>query len=268
MDLRACSLNSATIRGTALTDVIDLAGRQGFGGVGLWRDILADEDLTRAASYIDAAGLRVSSVCRGGMFPQSTYQERRVRLDDNKLAVDQARTLNADCLVLVCGPPIGTDIVGARHQIRDGITELAPYARAAEVALAIEPFHPMLASTRSAITSLGEANQLVEDIADPSVGLAIDSYHVWWDVNVRKEINRSAGRIFSCQLADWVTPINDELTSRGMPGAGSIDMNAFVSDCRSADYPGLVEIEVLSSQWWSLPANETVAAAARALEKV
>ncbi|ANY24909.1 sugar phosphate isomerase/epimerase family protein [Gordonia terrae] len=268
MRLSECSLNSATIRGSSLDEVLDLAVRYGFGGVGLWRDVLEGTDLRDARGRLDDAGLRVTSVCRGGMFPQPTESLRRERLDDNRRAVDQARALGADCLVLVCGPPLTGDLDSARRQIREGIEQLIPYAVEAGVALAVEPFHPMLAATRSAITSLREAAALTESIGHPLVGLAVDSYHVWWETDLREQIIGSGDRMLSVQLADWCTPIDDELTSRGMPGEGAIDIAAFVADCRAAGYPGLVEVEVLSSRWWKMPAAETVAAAAAALTSI
>ncbi|EON34816.1 sugar phosphate isomerase/epimerase [Gordonia terrae C-6] len=268
MELSECSLNSATIRGSSLDDVLDLAARYGFGGVGLWRDVLDDADLLTARGRVDDTGLRVTSVCRGGMFPQPTESLRRARLDDNRRAVDQARALGADCLVLVCGPPLAGDLASARGRIREGIEQLIPYAVEAGVALAVEPFHPMLAATRSAITSLREAAALTEGIGHPHVGLAVDSYHIWWETDLHEQIIGAGDRIMAVQLADWCTPIEDELASRGMPGEGDIDMAGFVTDCRSAGYSGLVEVEVLSSRWWSRPAELTVAAAAAALGAV
>ncbi|GAA4387330.1 sugar phosphate isomerase/epimerase family protein [Tsukamurella soli] len=268
MQVQDCSLNSATVRGAGLDAVVDLAIEHGFGGVGLWRDVLEGEDLGRAAARISGAGLQVSSVCRGGMFPQPTAELRRERFDDNRRAVDQAAALGAQCLVLVCGPPVDGRMDRARAEIADGITELAPHAQQAGVRLAIEPFHPMMAATRSAITSLREAALLVGAIDLPHVGLAVDSYHVWWETALRGQIVDLGDRILSVQVADWVTPIMGELTSRGMPGEGVIDMVGFLGDCRDAGYRGLVEVEVLSSAWWARPATETAAAAARAMSEL
>ena len=57
MRLSECSLNSATIRGSSLDEVLDLAVRYGFGGVGLWRDVLEGPDLRDARGRLDDAGL-------------------------------------------------------------------------------------------------------------------------------------------------------------------------------------------------------------------
>lgn len=267
MDLTKCSLNSITVKGAGLFDVIALAKSVGFGGVGLWRDVLDDVALSEAAARLEDSGLRVTSVCRGGMFPQPNESLRRARFDDNRAAVDQAHLLGAHCLVLVCGPAYA-DLAGARTEVRDGIVELEPYARQAGVRLAIEPFHPMMAATRSVITCVTEANDLVDAVGSDIVGIAIDSYHVWWDVSLSEQIDRAGPSLFSVQLADWITPIHSELSSRGMPGEGCIDMGGFVSQCRHAGYRGLVEVEVLSDRWWARPASEAVEAAARGLANV
>jgi sugar phosphate isomerase/epimerase len=260
-----CSLNSITVRGSSVEDLIALAQLHRFGGIGLWRDILADIDLPSTARRIVDAGLRVTSVCRGGMFVQSDDRARRSAFDDNRVAVDQAHTLAADCLVLVCGAAYDQDLAGARAQVRDGIAELAPYARDAGVRLAVEPFHPMMAATRSIITSVTEANDTIAELDDEFVGIAMDAYHLWWDVALPQQIRRAGSLIYSVQVADWITPIRGELSSRGMPGEGCIDMTDFVQRCRSAGYQGLVEVEVLSDTWWAQPADIAVGAAAAGL---
>jgi sugar phosphate isomerase/epimerase len=262
-----CSLNSITVRDADLWGVVALAQQHGFGGVSLWRDLLDGVALTRAAARIAEAGLRVTSVCRGGMFPQPDEAARRARRNDNLLAVDQAHAIGAECLVVVCGPT-GCDPAGARSQIRDGIADLIPYARQAEVRLAIEPFHPMMAATRSAITSLVEANDLVDALGDAIVGIAVDSYHVWWDATLDEEIRRAGSRLYSVQIADWMSPVTNELSCRGMPGEGCIDLTGFLGACRRAGYRGLIEVEVLSERWWAQPVAAVAEAAAAGVRRL
>ncbi|MCF7548604.1 sugar phosphate isomerase/epimerase [Pseudonocardia sp. WMMC193] len=268
MDLARCSLNSVTVRAASFDELVMLAERHGFGGVGLWRDSFADVGVEAAARRVRAAGLRVTSVCRGGMFPQRDEAGRRAAHDDNRRAVDETRELGGDCLVLVCGAATGRDLAAARAQIEDGIAELLPHAGAAGVPLAVEPMHPMMIADRSAITSLAEANDLVERLASPWLGLALDSYHLWWDAALAAELARAAGRMLSVQLSDWVLPIRGLLSSRGMPGEGCIDLEAFVAATRRAGYAGLVEVEVLSERWWGVAPADGARAAAAALSAV
>ncbi|MBC3192154.1 sugar phosphate isomerase/epimerase [Pseudonocardia sp. C8] len=268
MDLSRCSLNSVTVRSASLPQLIDLASAHGFGGVGLWRDSYAEHGVDDAARRAAAAGLRVTSVCRGGMFPQPTRTERARAHDDNRRAIDEAHALHADCLVLVCGAATARDLAMARAHIFDGIAALIEHAAAAQIPLAVEPMHPMMAADRSAITSLGEAVDLVERLDSPWVGLAVDTYHVWWDVALDSLMTRAGARVHSVQLADWVLPIHGQLSSRGMPGDGHIDMPAFVDLARRCGYAGMFEVEVLSDQWWSRPPADVARAASRALAAI
>jgi sugar phosphate isomerase/epimerase len=265
MNLGDASLNSATVRQASLLAVLDLAVQHGFGHVALWRDVYHDIGPVRARKELDTRGLGISSVCRGGMFPQADHSARRRQAADNRAAIDEASTLGARCLVLVCGGVVGKDMAGARDQIREGLLELAPYAAHAGVRLAVEPMHPMMAADRSAITSLGEANDLVELVGTPEVGIALDAYHVWWDVNVEIETSRAGGRIFGVQVSDWILPINDQLASRGMPGEGCIDLAHFLHQVRATGFCDPIEIEVLNAGNWARPAADVARMAARTM---
>lgn len=265
MELRDASLNSVTVRQAGLREVLDLAVEHGFGHVALWRDTYADDGAARARKELDARDLGISSVCRAGMFPQPDQRSRVRQLADNEAAVDEAADLGATCLVVVCGGVIGRDIVGARHQIVEGLAELAPLASAAGVRLAVEPMHPMMVADRSAITSLGEANDLVERLDHRDVGIALDAYHVWWDVSVDEQIARAGRRILGVQVSDWILPINDQLASRGMPGDGSIDLDQFMRSVRATGFSEPVEVEVLNADNWALPATDVVRRAAQTM---
>ena len=268
MDLAHCSLNSVTARAASLEDLVPLAAGLGFGGVGLWRDCYQRAGPGDAARRVEDAGLRVTSVCRAGMFPQPTPLEREWRRTDNLRAIDEARVLAADCLVLVCGAACGGDLDAARGAIRDGIEMLLPHAESVGVPLAVEPMHPMMAADRSAIASLGEAVDLVRAIDHPMLGLALDSYHLWWDAALDEGLNRAVGAVLTVQLADWVLPIHGQLSSRGMPGDGVIEIDRFVRRARAAGFDGLVEVEVLSDRWWAAGPVAAARAAATALRAI
>ena len=76
----------------------------------------------------------------------------------------------------------------------------------------------MYADNRSAITSLGQANDICELLDSPNLGVTIDVYHTWWDPDLKHEIVRcgSADNIFSYHVCDWKTPTQDMLNDRGL----------------------------------------------------
>jgi sugar phosphate isomerase/epimerase len=264
LDLSRLSLNQITIDQCSLPEAIAACAQAGLTMIGPWRHKVAETGLEDAARRIRAAGLRVSSLCRGGFFPAPDDAGRRAADADNRRAVEEAAALGTDVLVLVCGPPLGRDVEGARAQILAGIERLVPHAEAHGVRLAIEPLHPMQISERSAIVTLGEANDLAERFDAHRVGVAVDAYHVWWDPRLEAEIARAGRRIFAYHVADWLVPTTDRLQGRGMMGEGVIDLPRMRGAVERAGYDGPIEVEVINRAAWERPAGEIVAEACAA----
>ena len=263
-DTALLSLNTATVRAQwTLKQCIDGCARHGIGGIAPWRDKLDDCGTERAARLIREAGLRVSGLCRGGMFPAATRAGRQAALDDNRRAVDDAATIGAECLILVVGglPEGSKDIAGARMQVGDGIAALLDHSRAAGVPLAIEPLHPMYAANRACVNTLKQANDLCDALGG-GVGVAVDVYHVWWDPDLEAEIARAgaAGRILGFHVCDWLVPTTDLLLDRGMMGDGVIDIPRIRGWVEAAGYDGASEVEIFSQNvWWRRDADEVLA---------
>ena len=263
-DTALLSLNTATVQAQwTLAQCIEGCARHGIGGIAPWRDRLAECGAARAALLIRDAGLRVTGLCRGGMFPAATSAGRQAALDDNRKAVDAAATIGAECLILVVGglPDGSKDIAGARMQVRDGIAALLEHSRAAGVPLAIEPLHPMYAADRACVNTLKQANDLCDALGD-GVGVAVDVYHVWWDPDLEAEIARAgaAGRILGFHVSDWLVPTTDLLLDRGMMGDGVIDIPKIRGWVEAAGYDGASEVEIFSKDtWWRRDADDVLA---------
>src|SRR5258706_8209688 len=159
-DLSRLSLNQYTTHRWTLREAAEVCVRAGTPSIGLWRDKVAETGLMESARIIRDPGLRVSSLCRGGMFPAATAAIRQQRIDDNRRAIDEAAALGTDTLVLVCGGMPARDIDGARRMVEEGTARSAPYAAERGIRPGIEPTHPMLSPSRSLVLSLGPANQI------------------------------------------------------------------------------------------------------------
>jgi sugar phosphate isomerase/epimerase len=257
------SLNLATTRGVwGFAEAVDGCLAQGITAISPWRDQIAAIGLSEAARIVQANGLRVTGVCRGGMFPAADAAGRAAALDDNRRAVDEAAALGADCLVLVVGglPEGSRDIAGARAQVAEGIAALLPHARACNIPLAIEPLHPMYAADRACVNTLDQALDLCAETG-PGVGVVIDVYHVWWDPNIAAAIARAGrmGAILAHHICDWLVPTRDLLLDRGMMGDGVIDLRGFRRMIEAAGYSGPQEVEIFSANdWWKRPGAEVL----------
>lgn len=261
-ELSRLSLNQYTTKPWTLKEAVEGCAQAGLGWIGLWRDKVQEEGLERSAKRVREAGLRVSSLCRGGMFPAAAARERQARIDDNLRAIDEAATLGADTLVLVCGGLHGKDLQDARQMVEDGIAQIIPYAQARGIKLGIEPLHPMYCADRNVISTLSQANALAERLnaafpsLEPPVGVVIDVFHVWWDPEVYGEIERAAPHLFGFHVCDWITPLPDVLNGRGMMGDGWIEVRALRCAIERAGYRGPIECEVFNEALWQLSGLE------------
>jgi len=257
-DLSRLSLNQKTTNSWGVREAAEGCARAGIPWIGLWRDKVSEAGLKESARIVRDAGLKVSSLCRGGMFPAPTKTERAARIDDNRRAVDEAATLGTDVLVLVCGAAPDRDIDAARRMVEEGVERVLPHAEQAGVRLGIEPLHPAFAADRSVISMLGEANDIVERLCSPQVGVVIDAYHVWWDPGLYREIERSAGCILGFHVDDWLRGSGDPLLSRGMMGDGVIELRRMQEAVEAAGYTGPIEVEIFNEEVWAMQGDEAL----------
>ncbi|WP_136035412.1 sugar phosphate isomerase/epimerase family protein [Microbacterium sp. K35] len=257
------SLNQATIKHADLATALQVTAEAGLAAIGLWREPVQDVGLAGAARMLADSGLRFSTHCRGGFFTLPASPAREAALDDNRRAIEETATLAAAgaegstaVLVLVAGglPEGSRDLVGARERVRDAIGALADDARGAGVTLAIEPLHPLYASDRAVVSTLGQALDIAADFDPAVVGVAVDTFHIWWDPQVLDQIARAGheGRIATYQVCDWKTPLAaDPLLSRHYPGEGVIDFGVLTRAVRATGYDRDIEVEIFRADVWA-----------------
>lgn len=267
-DPAGLSINLATVRERAdLLQAVDACLAQGITAIAPWRDQVEKVGLKAAARAVRENGLRVTGLCRGGMFPAASREGRAAAIEDNLRAIEEAVELGADCLVLVVGglPDSSKDIAGARQMVAEGIAAILEPARRARMPLAIEPLHPMYAADRACINTLDQALDVC-DLLDPEgeggIGVAVDAYHVWWDPRLDAALQRAGQRrrILAHHICDWLVPTRDLLLDRGMMGDGVIDLAGLRRAVLAAGYDGPQEVEIFSAgNWWKRPPEEVIA---------
>ncbi len=265
------SLNQATIKYASLAAALEVTAAAGISTIGLWREPVAEVGLDRAVAMVSDSGLRVSSLCRGGFFTMTEGSSRRAALEDNKRALDEAAALGAPTLVLVAGglPANSRDLAGARERVRDAIGELADYATATGVSLAIEALHPMYVTDRAVVSTLGQALDIALQFRSSQVGVVIDTFHVFWDPDLLHQIARAGEYIASYQVCDWATPLPaDVLLGRHQPGDGVIDFAPITAAVLAAGYRGAIEVEIFNQEVWDAPVADTVDRTVAAFDSV
>ena len=267
----ALSINTATVRKQwPLDRIIDECARRQIRAISPWRDQVAAVGIARIERQLRDSGIKLSGYCRGGFFPAVNPAGLRAALDDNRRAIDEAKRLDAPCLVLVVGSlpgalggtPAYLDIARARGEVRDGIAATLEYARDQAMPLAIEPLHPMQAAERACINTLEQALDVCDEL-DPTrsgaLGVAVDLYHVWWDPKLEAQITRAgADRLLAYHVCDWLAPTRDLVNDRGMMGDGVIELKKCRRWIEDAGYTGYAEVEIFSDTWWQKPGEEVL----------
>jgi sugar phosphate isomerase/epimerase len=250
------SINQYTLKNWTIPQLLEDCAAEKIPFVALWRDKIAEAGLNETLKLLDGSGIKVSSLCRGGFFPAETIDLQTRNLEENYRAVDEAAAIGAEVLVLVCGGIVNHDLDRSRKMVAEGIARLLPHATQAGIKLGIEPLHPMFAADRSVIVSLSQANEIIESLKSPDLGVVIDVYHVWWDPAVYSEIARGSGHIVGFHVNDWIVPVPDMLYGRGMMGDGVIEIQRLREAVNSAGYTGPIEVEIFNQHLWRKSGKE------------
>ena len=251
-DLSRLCIHTITTKPWQIEEAAKNFAAAGVEGITVWRDALEGRNIKLTGKLLREHDLTIVSLCRGGFFPAKDLNKRKLAIDDNRRAIDEAVELGTSMIVLVCGADPSQPLEESRKQILDGIAAILPEAAVAGVKLAIEPLHPMYADTRSAINTLAQANDLAEVLNSPSVGVAIDVYHVWWDPSLEKEIERCGanGNLLAFHICDWKVPTSDLLLDRTLMGEGCIPIKQIRSLVEAAGFTGFNEVEIFSTEYW------------------
>lgn len=248
------AIHTATNQPWTVEECIENYARAGIGGISIWREALAGKNLQTIRKHLQDSGLKPISLVRGGFFTGSSESSRQTAERENHAALREAAALGLPMIVLVCGASPGQSPEQNLEQIEEGIRNLIPLAADLGIRLAIEPLHPMYAADRSAVTSLRDANILAESINHPLVGIAIDTFHVWWETNLESEIKNCAdnNRLFAFHICEFKPDFDHPLLDRGLPGEGVNATPRILALVRKTPFTGPAEVEIFSRKYWAM----------------
>lgn len=258
MNYSELAIHTFTTKPWSISECIEGYAKRGIGGISIWRETLEGEDLCGVSRQVRDAGLEGISLVRGGFFTGKTAKERADSLEENRQAIREAELLELPSLVLVCGATVGQNPRENYAQIRDGIGAIADEAESHGVRLLIEPLHPIYAGNRSGISSLKVANDLCEELNHDNVGIALDVYHVWWEMDLADQIERCArgGWLDAYHICDFKPDQDDPLQDRGIMGEGCADLVGIDRMMGEAGFAGRREVEIFSAKWWKRDQDE------------
>ena len=258
MSYQELAVHTLTTKPWSIGECIEGYAKRGIGGISIWRETVEGEDLCGVARQVRDAGLTGISLVRGGFFTGETKKERRDALEMNRQVIREAELLELPSVVLVCGATVGQNPRANYEQIRDGIGALADEAQTHGVRLLVEPLHPVYAGDRSGIPSLQVANRLCKELNHENVGIAVDVYHVWWELDLKEQIERctQGGWLDAYHICDFKPEMSDVLLDRGIMGEGCVDLPRIDRMMLQNGFDGMREVEIFSAKWWERDQDE------------
>lgn len=241
---------------------LDCLARNGVTMTAVWKPKLDAIGTEQGAAILRDSGVEAISLCAGGFLTEPGSAAQKAALDENRRWLDQAATIGAKSLVVITGglPNGSRNISAARSRALNLLADLLPHAREVGVKIALEPLHPIVCGYRSVISTLREANDWLDAIgAGDELGIAFDSYALWWEPNLEAEIVRAGKRIINFHCSDWLRNTTDVRLDRGMLGDGPIDNRRILGWIDGTGFDGPIEVEIFSSRnWWLRNPDEVV----------
>lgn len=238
------AISQLTMSRSELPEEIARLADHGFDCLSLWRAKLSDIGQTAAASMLTEAGMRVSSLQWAGGFTGGDGRRFAESIEDAVEAIDVAATVGAPVLVVHSGCRSGHTRSHARRLLVHALETLAPLAGRAGVVLAVKPIHAAAAPGCSFLTTMVDALDLIEDLADPAVRMAVDLWQFGDDPALPRLLPRLAATTAVVQVADRIGPPTSEL-ERLPAGHGTLPLESLVLALIDHGYGGAFEFDAV-----------------------
>jgi sugar phosphate isomerase/epimerase len=121
---------------------------------------------------------------------------------------------------------------------------LADFAAGHGARIALEPLNASIANIESAIWTVAQAMEIIEAVGRDNFGLCLDTWNIWQNADIEREIIRAGPRIFVVQVSDWRTPRSFQ--DRLIPGQGTIPLARLLHAVRETGFDGPYSVEIFS----------------------
>lgn len=252
---------------TSFEDDVVAVSQQGYDGLGVLRDKLAECGVEKAAEMLAEFGLMVSSLQWAGGFTGDEVLRRNECIADARLAIEEAQAIRAGCLVVHSGARGGHTRGHSWRLFTSAIEELLPDAERRGVVLGLEPMDPMAGQRWSVADSLADTLGWVAKLDSPFVKLIFDSYHICRDPHWPHWLEEHRSRIALIQFADAKEPPSEE-QNRCLLGTGELPLVSFLEKLSAVGYEGPIEVELYGRELEGKSFADILAHARNAMQRM
>jgi sugar phosphate isomerase/epimerase len=264
---RRLSVSQLAIPRTALTAALGTLRECGVPAIGVTWERLLPLGLETAIEAVRDSGLLVSSLGWIGGFTGAQYGSWDDAVREARLTIWTAGRLKAQSVLALTGPKGSHIRPHARRLVVDALRELAPFAAANGVRIALQPMHRVRSGKWTFLHSLDETLDVVERVSHPWVGFAYSPVQLVDDEELLSRIPSIAARIASVQLSDWRRPAGS-MRERLLPGDGCLPLARHVELLEQAGYRGLYEIDPCGTELGRRQPRSLIAECRRRFEEL
>ena len=255
------SLSEISTVSATFEEDVDAYAAAGFDAIGLWEFKLPEDDAANIALLrehdlgVAVCVPTVPSVLPLAIAGMEGPDDLDERLRALEASVRRLAAYEPACVACLAGP------LGTRSEdegtslVVDALSRLGAVADAAGVRIGFEPIHNSQRDEAGFVNSLAHADAILARVGAPSVGVLLDTYHLWDDPDVLRWIEANTGRIVGVHVADWPAP---DRRDRVLPGEGICRVRELVAALAAAGWDGALDVEIFSTTelFWGLPVAE------------
>lgn len=233
----------------------DLARYEAFGfdSIGVWRKKIDDRGTDEAIDLLYKSKLSVASLHHTGGFTGDGSTLKQSILDTFE-AIRLAAKIDAGVLLIHPGAINNHLASHLTNVYQKALDQIIPFAESLDVQLAIEPILDQPNSQFTFHRTIADTIDLLS--ANPSLGVALDLYHVGMAPEALDRLEEYASQIQLVQLADRTANSWDNQRLREnrrqsfrLPlGEGEIDVNTWIRKLNKLGYRGPFELEVFGTE--------------------
>jgi sugar phosphate isomerase/epimerase len=204
---------------------------------------LLPEDVSLVRGIIEAGGYRLETMTHLFFWGRHLSSNQESWLDEQaKLSrvIEAAAALGARSIYMITGGHGTSTWEEAAESFSAALAPCVAQAKAAGIALAVEPASPLYADNHIA-HSLRDALTLAEMAG---IGVCIDVYACWTEAGLQQSIERAIPRCPLIQVSDYFYG-DRSLPSRAVPGDGVIPLRRIFDWALSAGYTGAFDLELI-----------------------
>jgi sugar phosphate isomerase/epimerase len=242
----------------------------GADGIGIWELKLPAGEDERSLELVGESGLEVTNCVPlvPSILPLPLLDgpvDPRERIEAICASIRRLAPFTPRSVVCLTGPALELAERDARRIVVDGLRRIGREAKANGVRVGLEPFQRIGAEQWALATSIREAVDLLEEAAEPALGLTFDVWHLWNSPTLHEDVREYAELFTAVQVSDWREPTRG-WADRVLPGEGVAEVGEILGALEAAGWSGPYDLEVFSDNGtfgtayddslWDVPAPE------------